>query len=836
MNSLYSLKAGCRLDDRYIVMDVIGEGGFGITYQGFDERLEMKVAIKEYFPQHLAARMNTYGSEVNVTKEEDHESFEKGKKRFLEEAMILGRLESEEGIVNVKDYFEENNTAYFVMEFLNGENLEAIVDREGPMNMDDLVLLLEPVMKSLERVHQEGLIHRDISPDNIIITNGGSARLVDFGAARNYMAGDKTRTVILKPGYAPEEQYRADEEQGPWTDVYALAATIYRCITGLRLPEAYRRVTDDCLSNPSELGVDISPAQEQALMKGLEVYAKDRYQTMADFRQALMAQESQISMAASGQDGSGGRRFAEEEGGIRPAILAGVAGLLIMLLAGTGFLFHMLKGKPADTDDQIKAANEYKLTASTSQTRPADDQEDDDSDDQLAQGSEDSGNQGAEGFTGFGEKWDKNKISQDSVDQYREGADEVEEETLDADQEETDQVTTETPEQTTQAPAASTEQKPEGWEDETGTAIPGQEAPVTTEAPAPATTEAPAPATTEAPAPATTETPALATTEAPDQSTTGIQGLPAQIDPEASTEQKPEGWVDQSGDVVPGQEIQDETGLPTQIDPEASTEQRPEGWVDESGTVITDQPAQASTETPEQVTEAPAPATTEAPAQTTTEAPEEVIEVPEQVTTEAPVQEEPHPVDEEILDENQNPESEGEEVQVVESAGEEFVEDGGVLVGETGEDPIAQVDAIDASQGAYTSQDGYPSYISESVDTSRYQVTSLIDEQGVLKKSLVTDSQTGISGEIYYKNISPESVAAGGVSLKNTAFCTYIQTPAGECQAYFKDGQVTEFMGPDGQVQDFGEGIDYASFYELMQQGAYGDLAKTLLDMTGPGW
>ncbi len=822
MNSLYSLKAGSRLDDRYIVMDVIGEGGFGITYQGFDERLEMKVAIKEYFPQHLAARMNTYGNEVTVTKEDSLESFEKGKKRFLEEAMILGRLESEEGIVNVKDYFEENNTAYFVMEFLDGETLEALVDREGPVNMDDLVLLLEPVMKSLERAHQEGLIHRDISPDNIILTSSGAARLVDFGAARNYMAGNKSQTVILKPGYAPEEQYRTDEEQGPWTDVYALAATIYSCITGLRLPEACRRVTDDCLSNPSELGVDISPAQEQALMKGLEIYAKDRWQTMAEFRQALMASESLDFMAEDGQAGSGGRRFAEEETGIRPAALAGVAGLLILLLAGGGFLLHMLSGKPADTDDQIKAANEYKLTESTSQTSPADDQDqaDDSADDQSAQGSEDSQDQGAEGFTGFGEKWDKNKISQDSVDKYRSGADELEEEDAEAAAGQEDQETIE----------AATEQKPEGWEDDTGVAIPGQEAQATTEAPAQATTEAPAQATTEAPAQATTEAsaqatteaPAQATTEAPTQATTEIPGLTAQVPVEASTEEKPEGWVDESGAGVSGQEIQDETGLPVQVPAEAGTEERPEGWVDESGTVIPDEPAQATTEAPVQET-------TEAPAQETTEA-------SVQETTEAPVQEEPEAAVGEIVEEGQNQQPEGGETEVVVSDGEEFVKDGGVLAGETGEDPIAQVDAIDASQGTYTSQDGYPSYISESVDTSRYQVTSFLDGEGILRKSLVTDSQTGISGEIYYKNISQESVAAGGVSLRNTAFCTYMQTSAGECQAYFKDGQVTEFMGPDGQVQDFGDGIDFTSFYDLMQQGAYGDLAKTLLDMTVPGW
>lgn len=279
----HHLAVGTILNGKFMVGEAIGEGGFGITYIGRDTKLDMKVAIKEYYPNGYANRSNTVSPSVTCgTEGERKEVFGKGLERFLREARILAKFSDEEGIVTVRDFFEENNTAYIVMEYLDGQTLKEFLKTKGTLPAEYTIRLLMPVMQSLEKVHKQGLIHRDISPDNIMLVNG-KIKLLDFGAARNVSAiGNQSLSVMLKPGYAPEEQYRSKGVQGPWTDVYAICATMYKCITGITPDDSTQRLYSDELKTPTALGIDIDPMIENALMKGLSVLKKDRYQSIEE--------------------------------------------------------------------------------------------------------------------------------------------------------------------------------------------------------------------------------------------------------------------------------------------------------------------------------------------------------------------------------------------------------------------------------------------------------------------------------------------------------------------------------------------------------------------------
>ncbi len=285
----HALKPYTILSGKYLVGNVIGEGGFGITYIGFDLNLEVKIAIKEYYPNGFVTRESEVTSVVTGYTANDPERFRKWKDSFVREARNLAKFSNLPGIVHVRDFFQENNTAYIIMEYVEGETLKTYLkNRKTPMTVEEVLELMEPVIKSLSRVHDGGIIHRDISPDNIMIQEGGDIKLIDFGAAREFEAGnERSMSVLLKPGYAPEEQYRTRGEQGPWTDVYALSATIYRCITGIKPVESMERMRADELKKPSEIGVNISPETENALMTGMAVYAESRIRDMNALHSAL---------------------------------------------------------------------------------------------------------------------------------------------------------------------------------------------------------------------------------------------------------------------------------------------------------------------------------------------------------------------------------------------------------------------------------------------------------------------------------------------------------------------------------------------------------------------
>lgn len=292
-DSRHRLPIGYHLNQKYEIRKVLGEGGFGITYLARDIVLDLDVAVKEYYPSGLVMREITNGCTVLSFTGDKQEYFRMGREKFIQEAQALGRLSGQPGIVSVKDYFQANNTAYIVMEYLQGETLRDYLNRTGgQLTVEETLQLLEPVVKSLMIVHQIGLVHRDISPDNIMLLQNGKVKLLDFGAARDIsINGERSLSVMLKPGYAPEEQYRSRGKQGPWSDVYALCATIYRCVTGKLPDESMERMYKDELK-PVSFYVGIDPQVNQAIMQGLAVHMEDRLQNAEMLYKALYQKDA----------------------------------------------------------------------------------------------------------------------------------------------------------------------------------------------------------------------------------------------------------------------------------------------------------------------------------------------------------------------------------------------------------------------------------------------------------------------------------------------------------------------------------------------------------------
>ena len=297
----HQLKPGTVLNGNILIGSVLGQGGFGITYIGRNLGLNRRVAVKEYFPSQFYTRNNSVSNTILYTGSENNAIYVQGKKRFIEEAQMLAQLKGQAGIVEVWDCFEENDTAYYVMEYLDGMTLRQYVKHNGTFHPETLLEKLHPIIQALGKIHRNGLIHRDISPDNIILKKDGTLTLFDFGAARN-VEEQKSLSIILKPGFAPYEQYCGDGRQGPWTDVYALCATIYYCITGIVPPDAASRLRNNTLKLPSELGIALAPGQESALCKGMSVLEEKRYQSMEALEQALWAGEEDDAPMSKQED------------------------------------------------------------------------------------------------------------------------------------------------------------------------------------------------------------------------------------------------------------------------------------------------------------------------------------------------------------------------------------------------------------------------------------------------------------------------------------------------------------------------------------------------------
>ncbi len=294
-----ALRPGTVLNGQYILGRVLGQGGFGITYVAQDHKTGALVAVKEYFPDTMATRPQGYT--VTAYTGQREENFTYGKECFLNEAKTLAEFIGNPNIVRVYSYFEENNTAYFVMEYVRGRSLQDYLKEHGRISWEEAGRILFPVMDALGAVHAKGIVHRDVTPDNIYLTDEGKVKLLDFGAAR-YSLGDRSRSldVVLKHGFAPREQYSRHGRQGPFTDVYALGATFYYAITGRLPPDSIDRQDEDELILPSSLGVKIPPEVEDALCRALAVAPQDRPQNMGEFRRALTGVSSQSPPPSTG--------------------------------------------------------------------------------------------------------------------------------------------------------------------------------------------------------------------------------------------------------------------------------------------------------------------------------------------------------------------------------------------------------------------------------------------------------------------------------------------------------------------------------------------------------
>lgn len=291
MEGTYYLQIGTILHDRYEIKDILGAGGFGITYKAWDNTLQTEVCIKEYYPVGIANRAVT-ATLVSVYTNADEVSYRRGMQRFLREARGLAKLGSVKNIVNVHDYFEENNTAYMVMEHLKGKTLKCFVrENGGKVNEDVAIHVACSVLEALQHVHAVGIIHRDISPDNIYICDNMEVKLIDFGALKQEIAEvNKSTSIILKYGFAPPEQYTSNSrEQGAWTDIYAVGATVYYILTGLIPQDSVMRMMEDVLVPLEEIIPSISKNFSDAIMKAMSLNIRDRFASAEDFLNELLS-------------------------------------------------------------------------------------------------------------------------------------------------------------------------------------------------------------------------------------------------------------------------------------------------------------------------------------------------------------------------------------------------------------------------------------------------------------------------------------------------------------------------------------------------------------------
>lgn len=309
------------LKGQYLVGCALGEGGFGITYIGWDMFLHIPVAIKEYFPSGVVIRDQGQHT-VSVFAGKDEESFLQGRSSFFREAQKVAKFDNNVGVVSVKNCFLENGTAYIIMEYISGINLGAYAEvHGGKLTFTETLKLLRTPILTLEELHRASTWHRDISPENLMLAKDGKVKLIDFGSAMESDREKKTRVLMIRAGYSPVEMYSSTGEDGPYSDVYSMAATIYKLITGVTPPPATDRLDNDPLVPPSALGVkDISHAQEAALLKGMAVQVKSRYQTMEEFFDGLYGKN--VPAPAPSQH--------------QKRLLIGIAALLVLIMVGVG--------------------------------------------------------------------------------------------------------------------------------------------------------------------------------------------------------------------------------------------------------------------------------------------------------------------------------------------------------------------------------------------------------------------------------------------------------------------------------------------------------------------
>ena len=363
MSNTRCLKPGVILKERYKIEEVIGAGGFGITYRAWDPLLQSYVAIKEYYPSGIATR-SADSSKVCVPVGQEQREYHRGKIRFLKEAQDVARFQSEPNIVSIYDYLEENDTAYMVMEYLHGCTLKQYIrEHGGRLDTDHILHICLSVLDALAVVHKAGMIHRDISPENIFICEDLTVKLIDFGAAKQvYLDGEQTMSVVLKPGYAPPEQYAKKDKQGPWTDIYALGATLYFAATGEKPEKSFGRVLEDTIKPVCEVNPEIPRAMSQVIMRAMSVKIEDRYQTVEAMREALLAGEGQNAQMEPYVIPAS--RISKRDLPKKRGFLIGVAFCIVIMLVVTGIWMAGRVAKKAGT----ATATEMNVASTETQT------------------------------------------------------------------------------------------------------------------------------------------------------------------------------------------------------------------------------------------------------------------------------------------------------------------------------------------------------------------------------------------------------------------------------------------------------------------------------------
>ena len=376
MSNTRCLKPGVILKERYKIEEVIGAGGFGITYRAWDPLLQSYVAIKEYYPSGIATR-SADSSKVCVPVGQEQREYHRGRIRFLKEAQDVARFQSEPNIVSIYDYLEENDTAYMVMEYLHGCTLKQYIrEHGGRLDTDHILHICLSVLDALAVVHKAGMIHRDISPENIFICEDLTVKLIDFGAAKQvYLDGEQTMSVVLKPGYAPPEQYAKKDKQGPWTDIYALGATLYFAATGEKPEESFGRVLEDTIKPVCEVNPEIPRAMSQVIMRAMSVKIEDRYQTVEAMREALLAGEGQNAQMEPYVIPAS--RLSKRDLPKKRGFLIGVAFCIVIMLVVTGIWMAGRVAKKAGTATatEMNAASTEAQTATMADAQTATDAE-----------------------------------------------------------------------------------------------------------------------------------------------------------------------------------------------------------------------------------------------------------------------------------------------------------------------------------------------------------------------------------------------------------------------------------------------------------------------------
>lgn len=286
------LPMGTKLNDKIVIGRVMGKGGFGVTYLGYDLRMDKIIAVKEYYPNGIAYRVPS-GTEVSLADAKAGETFEKGAEKFYTEAQMVAQFNGNPNIVSVYDYFRANNTVYLIMEYLSGITLKTYVKKRGKLTDGQALFVMDKIAAALSITHSAGVLHRDISPDNIMICTDGKVKLIDFGAARQIMAESSSNlTVVMKPGYTPIEQYTKKGRQGAWTDIYSLGVSIYYALTEVIIDDPYARMDsdDELAENSHGINGDLWAIIKKCTM----INASDRYGNAIELRKALTSVSAPI--------------------------------------------------------------------------------------------------------------------------------------------------------------------------------------------------------------------------------------------------------------------------------------------------------------------------------------------------------------------------------------------------------------------------------------------------------------------------------------------------------------------------------------------------------------